>query len=161
MLVHLQGPLCERARSGCATSTCQSTSLHKCNLTELAPPPHTHTHTSKRSLLLCGLCVRACSRCNRPGIGGTNKDVDYNWLETQDIYNSLLKNLNEACGSTGTVLALHCFCFFGMDVSGAGAAQICEAAVAVRRDRVAHEARARTCILHQLRCCGAFKLSRK
>ena len=34
---------------------------------------------------------------NTLGIGAENTDMDYNWLETQDTFNSLLKDLNSAC----------------------------------------------------------------
>jgi len=48
--------------------------------------------------------VKIRKKNNNAGIGGTNKDVDYNWLQTQDAFNSVLKNLNAACGtSDGTM----------------------------------------------------------
>jgi hypothetical protein len=31
--------------------------------------------------------------------GAASTDVDFNWLQTQDTFNTLLKDLNKACGS--------------------------------------------------------------
>lgn len=43
--------------------------------------------------------VKVRTKNNTLGVGASNKDVDYAWLETQDTFNSLLKDLNEACGT--------------------------------------------------------------
>eukprot|EP00038_Savillea_parva_P002030 m.109926 g.109926 ORF g.109926 m.109926 type:complete len:347 (+) comp10702_c0_seq2:78-1118(+) len=42
--------------------------------------------------------IKVRTKNNALGVGASNRDVDYAWLDTQDTFNSLLKDLNEACG---------------------------------------------------------------
>lgn len=44
--------------------------------------------------------VKVKTKNNTLGIGASSQDVDYNWLQTQDTFNTLLKDLNQACGSS-------------------------------------------------------------
>jgi len=43
--------------------------------------------------------VKVRNKRNNLGIGASQKDVDFNWLQTQDTFSTLLKDLNKACGT--------------------------------------------------------------
>merc|ERR1719272_1531129 len=43
--------------------------------------------------------VKVKNKRNNLGIGASQTDVNFNWLQTQDTFNTLLKDLNKACGT--------------------------------------------------------------
>lgn len=58
---------------------------------------------SKQSGMTSHVAVR--NKRDNLGIGASSKDVDFNWLETQDTFNALLKDLNGACGTQGGAMS--------------------------------------------------------